>query len=120
MTNNNANLIDDCRTRCLCAVGRDDYIAATAVASDGTEHLVLARCDALGDENVRYDPACTDVAHEQLGALPLEFVRRVTISQRTHRCGRPTKSGAPCRTPVARPGDACGWHCTPTNERNHA
>jgi putative component of membrane protein insertase Oxa1/YidC/SpoIIIJ protein YidD len=112
MTNDNANLIDDSRTRCLCDVGRDDYIAATAVAADGSEHLVLARCDALGDNNVRYDPTCSEVVHEQLGELPIEIVRKITISRRTHRCGRRTKSGTPCRTPVGRDGDACVWHRT--------
>jgi hypothetical protein len=110
--NYTGSIVDDSRTRCLCDVGRDDYIAATAVAADGSEHLVLASCDALGDDNVTYDPMCTDVAHEQLGELPLEYARRITVSRRTHRCGRPTKSGAPCQAPVTRPGDACGWHRT--------
>jgi hypothetical protein len=27
-----------------------------------------------------------------------------------HRCGRTTKAGAPCRTPVVHPGAACGSH----------
>jgi hypothetical protein len=110
--NDNANLIDDSRTRCLCDVGRDDYVAATAVAPDGSEHLLLARCDAIGDLDVRYDPTCSGVVHEQLGALPIEIVRRITISRRVNRCGRRTKSGTPCQTPVTRPGDACGWHRT--------
>jgi hypothetical protein len=86
----NASLIDDSRTRCLCDVGRDDYIAATAVAADGREHLVLAQTEAIGDPDVTYDPTCADVAHEQLGALPIEVVRRITITVRTHRCGRRT------------------------------
>jgi hypothetical protein len=80
--NENASIIDDSRTRCLCDVGDVDYLAATAIAADGTEHFVLARCDALGDENVCYDPTCSAVRHEQLGALPIEYVKRITISQR--------------------------------------
>jgi hypothetical protein len=28
------------------------------------------------------------------------------------RCGRRTKSGRSCRTPVARAGDTCAWHRT--------
>ena len=115
----NASIIVDARTICLCDVGRPDCLAATAIAADGTEHLVLARVDAIGS-HVGYDPTCSAVDHEQLGALPLEYVRRITVSSRTHRCGRRTKSGAPCRTPVARPGDTCAWHRTPTNEENHA
>jgi hypothetical protein len=107
------HIIDPDRTACLCDLGRPDYLAATAVAADGSEHLVLARCDALGDETVRYDHTCAAAAHDQLGALPIEYVRRITISRRrTHRCGRRTKSGTPCQTPVTRPGDACGWHRT--------
>jgi hypothetical protein len=105
-----ADLIDDARTRCLCDVGAPDYLAATAVSADGTAHLLLARADAIGDENTRYDPTCRTIAHEQLGPLPLGVVQRITIARRTHCCGRRTKAGAPCRTPVARAGDACSWH----------
>jgi hypothetical protein len=109
--NENTSLIDDARTICLCDVGQPGYIAATAITAEGREHLVLAELDAIGDEHVLYDPTCTDVTHEQLGALPLEFVRRITVSQRVHRCGRPTKTtGRPCRVEVARPGEACGLH----------
>jgi hypothetical protein len=115
--NENASLIDDSRTRCLCDVGRDDYIAATAIAADGTEHLVLAELDSLGDETVRYDPGCGDVAHEQLGALPPRWAARTTLAPL--RCGRRTQAGHPCRILVTRPGDTCTWHRTPTTERNH-
>jgi hypothetical protein len=116
--NDNANLIDDSRTRCLCDVGRDDYIAATAVAADGSEHLVLARCDALGDDSVRYDPTCTAVRHEQTGPLPPGVQYRVSQVMGScgsedrdgWRCGRRTQAGAPCRIRVHRPGDACTWH----------
>jgi hypothetical protein len=108
--NEYASIIDDARTTCLCDVGRPGYIAATAITAEGREHLVLAELNAIGDEHVLYDPTCTDIAHEQLGPLPLEFVRRLTISRRTHRCGRPTKSGTPCRTPVTKPGDTCARH----------
>jgi hypothetical protein len=111
--NENASIIDDSRTVCLCDVGRPGYLAATAVAADGTEHLILAECDALGDESVRYYPACAAVAHEQLGALPIEYVRRLTIASRRtrgHRCGRRTRSGTVCKMRVPRAGQACEWH----------
>jgi hypothetical protein len=104
-------LIDADRTICLCAAGQPDYIAATAVAADGGEHLVLALEAAVGDERVRYDARCRAVAHEQLGELPIEYVRRVTIAAtRRHRCGRPTAAGGRCRIEVDRPGGACHWH----------
>jgi len=119
MNNDNANLIDDDRTRCLCDVGQPDYLAATAVAADGATHLLLAQVDAIGDETVRYDPTCSAVRHEQTGPLPPGVQYRVwQVLGNRHddrdgwRCGRPTKSGTRCRTPVHRPGDACAWHRT--------
>jgi len=45
-------------------------------------------------------------AHEQLGPLPWPVRARVNM----HRCGRPTLSGKPCRTPVARRGLTCAHH----------
>jgi hypothetical protein len=110
--NENGSLIDYEHSTCLQDVGQVDYIAALAVAADGTTHLILADREAIGDDNVTYDPTCSDAVHEQIGALPLEYVRRLTISQRMNRCGRRTKSGAPCQTPVTRPGDTCAWHRT--------
>jgi hypothetical protein len=113
------HIIDPDRTACLCDLGRPEYLAATAVAADGSEHLVLARCDALGDENVRYDPTCSAVRHEQTGPLPPGVQYRVrqvmgpgNDDRDALRCGRPTKSGTRCRIPVHQPGDACVWHRT--------
>lgn len=116
--NNNAYLIDEARSCCLRDTGASEYIAAVAVDTDGAEHLVLVERESVGDAAVRYDATCTAVSHEAIGPLPLEFVRRITVAFRTHRCGRPTKSGAPCRTPVAHPGDACGWHADSSIEGN--
>lgn len=103
-------LIDNARSAHLCAAGLPGYVAATAIEADGAEHLVLVQAGSVGDKAVRYNPACPEVEHEQLGPLPLDVVRRITISRRTLRCGRRTKQGAPCQTPVARAGDACGRH----------
>jgi putative component of membrane protein insertase Oxa1/YidC/SpoIIIJ protein YidD len=107
-----SDFIDPDHTACLCDVGSPDYIAAIAIGPDCDQRLILAMRDAIGDPDVRYDPTCSDVGHEQLGALPIEIVRRITISGRVNRCGRRTKSGTPCQTPVTRAGDACGWHRT--------
>lgn len=103
-------LVDYHRSACLCDVGAPDYLLTVAIAADGTETFMLARHDAIGDPSITYRRDCPDAPHEQADRLPLEFVRRVTISQRTHRCGRPTKAGRPCRIAVNRPGDACCWH----------
>lgn len=43
--------------------------------------------------------------HDQLGPLPAAFARRLAA-----RCGRPTKSGRPCRVEVYQLGDACPFH----------
>lgn len=69
------------RARCvgLGDVGLPDYAAATVIGSDGATHFVLAHGRALGDAE------CCDVAHEQSGPLPLEYVRRLTISRRRQR-----------------------------------
>jgi hypothetical protein len=104
--------IDSPRSVCLCDVGAPGYVAAVAIEADGSQHFVLAENESIGDATVRYDASCSAVEHEQLGRLPIAFVHRITVSRRTHRCGRRTKSGTPCRTSVTRPGDACGWHRT--------
>jgi hypothetical protein len=87
VTANDWDLIDNTRSWCLCTAGRTDhhYIAATVIATDGAEQLVLAHRNSLGSERVRYNADCPDAAHDQLGELPLEFVKRIAISQRTHR-----------------------------------
>ncbi|ORV61483.1 hypothetical protein AWC03_09800 [Mycobacterium europaeum] len=66
-------------------VGLTDYLAATAVSADGSAYLLLARRDRLGDDTARYDADCSDIEHEQTGPLPLEYVRRITISRRRQR-----------------------------------
>jgi hypothetical protein len=115
MTRPESHIIDSLRTACLCDVGCTDFVAVVVVGADGAEHLALAECVSINDEDVTCDTACSGVAHEQLGPLPLEYTRRITIALRVHRCGRPTKTGAPCRSPVAQPGDLCAWHRTPTH-----
>jgi hypothetical protein len=110
------SLIDYARAACLCYAGMPGWFVAVCVAQDGTEFLWLVSEAELESDH----PRCGSLnqPHEQLGRLPLEYVRRITIATRTHRCGRPTKSGTPCRTPVAHPGDGCAWHRTTTTERN--
>ncbi|EFG74156.1 hypothetical protein HMPREF0591_5937 [Mycobacterium parascrofulaceum ATCC BAA-614] len=110
MTDNAGHLLDYDRSVCLCDVGQADYSAAVAITADGDEHLVLAKHSAIGDPTVCYDSSCREVAHEQLGALPLEYVRRITVSRRTHRCGRRTQAGRPCRALVAVHGHPCPRH----------
>lgn len=103
------NLIDPDRTVCLCGDGLPGYAAATAIAPDGTEHLLLVESASIGDERVRYDHTTAHARHEQPGPLP-DGVQHRVWQVSAHRCGRPTKSGAPCRTPVARVGYACSRH----------
>lgn len=114
-TDDDMELLDFAGSACLCDIGGGEYIAAVAVGADGEQRLVLAERGSVGDEAVRYDPTCSEATHEQLGPLPLEYVRRLTISRRgshAHRCGRPTKAGTPCKIPVSDTGAACGFHRT--------
>lgn len=66
-------------------VGAPDYMAAVAVDAEGAKHLVLAHRKSLGDSTARFDTECSSVEHEQPGALPLKYCRRLTISQRRQR-----------------------------------
>jgi hypothetical protein len=43
-------IIDPDRSTCLCDAGQFDFLAVTAVDSDGQQHLLLAERDAIGDE----------------------------------------------------------------------
>jgi hypothetical protein len=108
------SLIDYERAACLCDVGQPDYWAAVCVTASGEDLLWLVSKDELGAEHPRCGTA--DQPHEQPGPLTSRWAARVALAPL--RCARPTKSGAPCRTPIARPGDACGWHRTTTPERN--
>ena len=106
----NMDFIDAERTACLCDVGGAEYVAATVVAPTGESNLILVRYDALGTD-ATYRSDCPSAPHEQCGPLPAHWQARITRA--LVRCGRPTKAGAPCRTPVTRAGAACGWHSTP-------
>jgi hypothetical protein len=103
--------IDYERTCCLCDTGHT-YAAAVVVTEDGTEDFLLIEHAAVNKRG--YNRDCLDAPHEQVGPLPIEFVRRITISRCRHLCGRPTKAtGRPCRIEVTRPGEPCGLHRTP-------
>lgn len=104
----NISWIDDPRSTCLCDVGLPNYLAAVTIAPDGTEHLLLAKHNAIGDETATYDRTCSNVTHEQPGPLSPQWADRVAPAP--FRCGRTTLAGQPCRMYVSRPGDACGWH----------
>jgi hypothetical protein len=88
--NETTHLIDDDRSgnfrgtrKVLCDVGQPDYLAAVIVTPEGTEHLLLAERQAIGDETVCFAATCPDIHHEQLGKLPLEYAGRITVSRRT-------------------------------------
>lgn len=83
MTGDEWDLIDNAVS--LDDVGAPDYMAAVVVDAEGTKHLVLAHRKFLGDSTARFDAECSSIEHEQLGALPLEYCRRLTISRRRQR-----------------------------------
>jgi hypothetical protein len=107
----NKSYIDERASACLCDVGLPGYVAAVLVAADGRQDLVLVDEELIGDERHAYNRTTPEAVHEQLGELPLAIVRRITISSRVHRCGRPTKTtGRPCRIEVSHRGEPCGLH----------
>jgi hypothetical protein len=107
-------IIDFTRTACLCDVGLPGGEAAVLVGDDGRADFVIVDVSLLGDEGHTYDPTTPQAPHEQPGALPPRWQARVALAPL--RCGRKTKTGRPCRTPVTTPGDACPWHrCTTTS-----
>jgi hypothetical protein len=110
MTEDRSYFVVPDRCASLGEAGRQDYYVASALDHDGNEHLVLVESRSVGDPAVRYDATCLDVDHEQVGPLPLEFVRRLAVAARVHRCGRLTQAGRPCRIRVAVVGAACEWH----------
>lgn len=79
------NYVDQARSVVLTDAGLADYLAATVIDEDGGEHLVPADFRVIGEPNVLYDASCATAVHEQLGPLPIDYVRRMAISQRTHR-----------------------------------
>jgi hypothetical protein len=107
----NLSYIDERASACLCDVGMPGYVAAVLVAGDGRQDLVLVDEELIGDAQHAYNHTTPEAVYDQLGPLPLEFVRRITVSSRAHRCGRPTKTtGRPCRIEVSRRGEPCGLH----------
>jgi hypothetical protein len=108
-------IIDYARSACLCDVGLPGGEAAARIGDDGRADLVIVDVSLLGDGRYTYDPTTPEAPHEQVGCLlPPRWQARVALAP--PRCGRKTKAGRPCRTPVTTPGDACSWHrCTTTS-----
>lgn len=79
------DLVDGVGTVGLADVGAPGYFAATVITAAGETHYVLAEYERLGDSTADYDGQCPDAIHEQLGPLPLEFVKRIAIASRTQR-----------------------------------
>lgn len=99
-------LIDPDRSAHLCDAGSPGFTAAVCVRPDGRDALWLVDRAELSAEHPRHGNG--DQPHEQLGPLPDRY--RLGVRCTPIRCGRPTATGRPCRTPVHRPGDGCHWH----------
>ena len=87
--------IDPARSVDLADVGLPGYLAATMVDPAGGTCLVLAATAAIGDSSVIYDPEAADAVHDQLGPLPLEYVRRIAVARRTGLHRNDDAAGAP-------------------------
>jgi hypothetical protein len=68
--------IDGPRTVPLDDVGGGNLLAATLIGTDYT-CLAIVETDHIGDGVPMIDPHCRAVAHEQTGALPAEYLRRL-------------------------------------------
>lgn len=73
------------RSVALTDVGSPDYLAVTLITAAGETRFALARRDKVGDLTARYDDSCPDAPHEVDGLLPLEYIQRITTSQRLRR-----------------------------------
>lgn len=85
MTDNcsGGGIIDGPRSVPLHDVGGGNTLAATLVGVDFT-CLAILDAERIGD-GTPIDAHCRGVRHEQVGKLPIEYVRRIAVSQRTHR-----------------------------------
>lgn len=95
-----AAIVDRHRSADLDDVGGCGLTLAVIVDDTGAEHLGVVARRIFGNRR-RFSPGSP--SHEMAGPLPLHFLKRVAIAQRTRRCGRTTKSGRPCRITVAHP-----------------
>ncbi|QQW36879.1 hypothetical protein [Mycobacterium marinum] len=111
--------VDHERTACLCGDGLPGFWAAVCVTATGDDVLWLVSLDELDAEHPRCGNG--DQPHEQVGPLPERWRERVAWSA-AFRCGRPTKSGRPCRLPVDQAGGSCSFHraASPDAERQTA
>ena len=100
-------LVDWARSACLCDVGAPGHSLAVAVTDDGRDVLWLIDDAELHAEHPRHGDSRQ--SHEQVGPLPARWRERVAWSA-AFRCGRPTKSGRPCRLPVGQAGRSCSFH----------
>jgi len=70
-------IVDRAHTANLADVGGAGYEAAVVVDHNGDSHLALVLRSAVGNLASVYDAGCEAVAHEQLGALDAQTVRRL-------------------------------------------
>jgi hypothetical protein len=103
-----SDLLDEDRSVSLEDVGAPDWIAATVVAPDEAEHLILAFGPDIGVGGALYDPLAREAPHEQVGRLGGGWRERIWGD--LARCGRPTAAGQPCRRMVGAPGESCTQH----------
>jgi hypothetical protein len=70
----------------------DGFTIHTLIEQNGSAHYWVCADDQTTGCPKRQIPA-----HERLGPLPAEIRRRVLYANPRPRCGRPTRSGKPCR-----------------------
>lgn len=96
------SIVDPARIAFLGLIEGTDAMAVIAVRPDGSEQAWIYIDGAPSEMNF------TVPAHEHVGPLPPMATDR--INDVILRCGRPTKSGRPCRQRVNVPGNSCPIH----------
>lgn len=104
----NTRSIDGCTERHLCDVGLPGYSIAETVDPNGVIEFWILHQPQIGSPDA--DHGNPTPPHELNGPLRPDWRRRV--AETLLRCGRATRAGRPCRTPVAVPGLACAHHRT--------
>lgn len=79
------DIVDSARSVRLDDVGAPGYDAVVLVADNGSTYFMIADRERLGDVTAVYDITGSQTKHEQLGALPLDVVRRIAIARRQQR-----------------------------------
>jgi hypothetical protein len=85
----------------------DDWVLSDVIEPDGSRDVVMIEVERYVTQR-RFESIRYRAPHEGLGRLSRGWRERIFGG--ALRCGRPCADGHPCRSMVARPGEACRLH----------